>query len=76
MPLGSTAIDFAYSLSTDIGDTMVGAVINGKTMPADTVLQNGDYIKIITDAMSFGPKNGWVDKVITTAAHKELIKFK
>ena len=75
MPSGSTAIDFAYSLSTDIGDTMVGAVINGKTMPADTVLQNGDYIKIITDALSFGPKKGWVDKVITTAAHKELIKF-
>ncbi len=68
LPKGSTAIDFAYKIHSDIGNTMVSAVANNKPVEADYVLQNKDRVRIITDILSYGPREEWLDKVKTTKA--------
>ncbi len=57
LPLGATPIDFAYALHTDIGDTCVGAKINGAIMPLVTQLRSGDEVEIIRDQNHLPPSN-------------------
>ena len=57
LPRGATPIDFAYALHTDIGDTTVGAKINGAIVPLVTQLQSGDEVEIIRDQNHFPPAN-------------------
>ncbi len=57
LPRGATPIDFAYALHTDIGDTTVGAKINGAIMPLVTHLQSGDEVEIIRDQNHLPPAN-------------------
>lgn len=71
LPKGSTPIDFAYQLSTDIGNTMVGAFVNDEVVPIDYTLRNKDRVKIITDVLSFGSRDDWESK-----AHTSLAKIK
>ena len=75
LPKDSTAIDFAYKLHTDIGNKMVGAIVNDRNVNVDYVLKNKDRVKIITDSLSFGPKLEWQDKVKTTKAKKKIKQF-
>ena len=76
LPKGSTAIDFAYKIHSDIGDTMVSAVVNDKAVEADYVLHNKDRVRIITDILSYGPREEWIDKVKTTKAKRKIREFK
>ena len=73
LPNGSTPIDFAYKLDADVGNTMIGAIVNEEPVCIDYQLQNKDRVKIITDLDSYGPKIDWQDKAKTTRA-KQLIK--
>ena len=73
LPKGSSVIDFAYHLGSDIGNTLVGAVVNNEHVPVDYVLKNKDRVKVLTDTLSFGPREDWLDKTQTTTA-KRLIK--
>lgn len=57
LPRGATPIDFAYSLHTDIGDTCVGAKINGQIVPLVTQLRSGDEVEIIRDQNHLPPSN-------------------
>src|SRR5690606_5311077 len=57
LPRGATPIDFAYALHTDIGDTAVGAKINGQIVPLVTQLRSGDEIEIIRDQNHLPPSN-------------------
>src|SRR6185312_12866989 len=57
LPRGATPIDFAYALHTDIGDTTVGAKINGSIMPLVTQLNSGDEVEIIRDQNHMPPSN-------------------
>ena len=57
LPRGATPIDFAYALHTDIGDTTVGAKINGAIMPLVTQLRSGDEVEIIRDQNHLPPSN-------------------
>ena len=75
LPKGSTPIDFAYKLHTDIGNTMVGAVVNDDYVNASYILQNKDRIKIITDPLSFGPRLEWQDKAKTIKAKRLIRQF-
>ena len=75
LPKGATAIDFAYKIHSEIGNTMVGAVINDKTADPETILHSKDRVRIITDIMSYGPREEWLDKVQTTKAKRKIKEF-
>ena len=75
LPKGSTPIDFAYQLSTDIGNTMVGAFVNDEVVPIDYTLQNKDRVRIITDDLSFGSRDDWESKAHTSLAKRKIREF-
>lgn len=76
LPKGSTAIDFAYKIHSNIGNTMVSAIVNEKLVEADYVLHNKDRVRIITDILSYGPREEWLDKVKTTKAKRKINEFR
>ena len=76
LPAGSCAIDFAYELGEEIGNTMVGAEINGNYVLPETTLHNKDIVKIITNDYSYGPRYNWLDVVKTTQAKRKIKEFK
>lgn len=61
LPQGSTPIDFAYRIHTKVGDSTVGAIVNGVMVPLNTVLNTGDMVEIKTSKTSTGPKESWLD---------------
>ncbi len=75
LPKGSTPIDFAYKIHTDIGNTMVGAFVNDEYVPIDYMLQNKDRVRIITDDLSYGPREEWIDKAQTSLAKRKIKEF-
>lgn len=75
LPKGSTAIDFAYKIHSDVGNTMVSAVVNDKIVDPEYILQSKDRVRIITDIMSYGPREEWIDKVKTTKAKRKIKEF-
>ncbi len=71
LPEGSTPIDFAYAVHSDIGDHTAGAKINGKLVPLDTKLNNRDVVEIeVKDNAS--PKRKWIDMAKTTLAKRKI----
>ena len=75
LPKGSTIIDFAYSIGPDIGNTMVSAIVNDRVVEPDYVLKSKDRVRIITDILSYGPREDWLDKVVTTQAKQQIKQF-
>ena len=75
LPKGSTVIDFAYSIHTDVGNTMVGAVVNNEHVPVNYVLRNKDRVRIITDPLSFGPRQDWEELAYTSHAKRKIKEF-
>lgn len=71
LPLESSVIDFAYAIHSDIGDHISGAKVNGKMMPLDTTLHNGDIVEIQTKKTS-SPKQKWLDFAKTTVARRHI----
>lgn len=75
LPKGSTPIDFAYKIHTDIGNTMVYAIVNDEYVPVDYILKNKDRVRIVTDKLSYGPREDWIEKVQTSLAKKRIKEF-
>ena len=75
LPKGATPIDFAYKIHTDIGNTMVGVFVNDEFVPIDYVLKNKDRVRIVTDDLSFGPREDWIDKAQTSLAKRKIRDF-
>lgn len=74
LPAGSTPIDFAYSVHTEVGNRCVGSRINGRLAPLDTKLANGDNVEIITNKSdSAGPSRDWIN-IVASARAKSKIK--
>ena len=76
LPKGSTIIDYAFNLDSDIGNTMVGAIVNDNYKDVDYVLKNNDRVRIVSDELSFGPREEWINKAITTKARKRIRDFR
>ena len=74
-PLGSTILDFAYAIHSEIGNKCVGARINGKMVPITTKLKNADVVEIITNPNSKGPSRDWLKYVKTTSARSKIRAF-
>ena len=71
LPRGATAVDFAYSVHTDVGNQCVGARINGKMVPLRTRLQNGDIVEIVTQS-GHKPSRDWLTFVVTSRARSKI----
>lgn len=75
LPKGATPIDFAYKIHTDVGNTMVGVFVNDEYVPVDYTLNNKDRVRIVTDDLSYGPREDWVNKAQTTYAKRKIKEF-
>jgi GTP pyrophosphokinase len=71
LPRGSTPIDFAYAIHSEVGDTCTGAKIKGRIVPLKTELQNGDVVEILTTPNS-KPSRDWLNSVVTSKARNRI----
>jgi guanosine-3',5'-bis(diphosphate) 3'-pyrophosphohydrolase len=74
LPRGATPIDFAYAVHSEVGDTCVGAKVNGRMVPLRTELQNGDQVEVVTSKAQ-KPSPEWERFVVTGKARARIRRF-
>lgn len=75
LPQNSTPVDFAYKVHSEVGNSLVGALVNENIVPLDYHLKTGDIIKVNTSKSSKGPNKDWLNFVVTNQARNKIKSF-
>jgi GTP pyrophosphokinase len=72
LPDGATPVDFAYTVHTEVGHNCIGARVNGRLQPLDSVLRSGDTVEIFTSKVDGGPSRDWLQIAVTPRARNKI----
>jgi len=75
LPAGSTPVDFAYRIHTEVGHRCIGAKVNGRMVPLDCELKNGEIVEILTTKSPHGPSRDWLNFVKSASARERIRKW-